>query len=407
MSQSAPVRERGLTAPLLVTLALLSAVAPFATDLYLPAFPQMTTDLDTSATTVQLTLTGFLVGLAVGQLGFGPISDRFGRRTPLLAGAVLCVVASVVTVLAPTVEVLVAGRVLQGFAGAAGVVIGRAVISDVTSGSEAARAFSLLMIVGGVAPVVAPVVGGFLAAPLGWRGVLGIVLALTVLMLVAVLAVVRETYPPERRTAGRATGSLRDLGSRVFVGRTLTFAFGFTVMMAYISASPFVYQTMMGVSEAAYGVLFAVNALAIMASSATSARLVGRVPAARLLTIGVAVVATGAVGVLVLAVSGLPAGWLAVALFVVTAGMGLVLGNATGLALQAVPRAAGTASAVLGALQFGLAAVATPLVSLAGEDTAVPLGVVMVVAVAVAGLGLLVAGSGRSERVGVLVADEA
>jgi DHA1 family bicyclomycin/chloramphenicol resistance-like MFS transporter len=149
-----PIRdapERSITPALLVTLALLSAVAPFATDLYLPAFPTMVADLHTSATAVQLTLTAFLLGLATGQLVFGPLSDRYGRVRPLIFGATLCVVASAATVFAPTVEALITARFFQGFAGAAGMVIGRAVIADLASGKAAARAFSLMMIVGGVA----------------------------------------------------------------------------------------------------------------------------------------------------------------------------------------------------------------------------------------------------------------
>ncbi len=148
---SLPSRSSSITTPLLLVLGLLSAVAPFATDLYLPAFPQMATELATSATTVQLTLTAFLVGVTAGQLVFGPLSDRFGRVPPLVAGAVLCVIASAVAVFAPNVAVLVAARLFQGLGGAAGMVIGRAVISDLSTGKAAARAFSLMMIVGGVA----------------------------------------------------------------------------------------------------------------------------------------------------------------------------------------------------------------------------------------------------------------
>ncbi len=218
-------RPTGITTPLLLVLGLLSAVAPFATDLYLPAFPRMTTELSASATTVQLTLTAFLVGVTAGQLVFGPLSDRFGRVPPLLAGAALCVLASAAAVLAPNVAVLVVARLLQGLGGAAGMVIGRAVISDLATGKPAARAFSLMMIVGGVAPVVAPLLGGLLTGPIGWRGLLTIVLGLSVLMLVAVLAVVRETHLRSRRDALRAervaSGSpLRALRSRTFVGYT-------------------------------------------------------------------------------------------------------------------------------------------------------------------------------------------
>ncbi|MDY6999442.1 MAG: MFS transporter, partial [Actinomycetota bacterium] len=210
-----------ITLGLLATLALLSAVAPFSTDLYLPAFPEMVTDLRTSPTTVQLTLTACLLGLAVGPLVFGPLSDRIGRVRPLVAGSAICVLASLAAVLAPTVEILVAARFLQGLAGAAGMVIGRGIISDLATGRAAARAFSLMMLVGGLAPVAAPLAGGFIVGPLGWRGALAVILVLSVVMFVAVLAVVRETHTEQRRAElreHRVTGGspLRDLTRRAF-----------------------------------------------------------------------------------------------------------------------------------------------------------------------------------------------
>ena len=384
-TDSLPTTPAGLTAGLLGILALLSAVAPFATDLYLPAFPAIAADLGTDATGVQLTLTAFLVGIAVGQLVFGPLSDRYGRRPLLLIGAIVFVAASAATVFAPTLEVLIAARVLQGLSGAAGMVLGRAVISDLATGPAAARAMSLMMIVGGVAPVVAPLVGGAIAEPLGWRGVLAVVLGIAIVMLIAVTAGIRETLPRERRAElavlKRATGSpLRALLSRAYIGYTLTFAFSFTVMMAYISASPFLYQSMMGLTELQYGLLFGANALALMATSAVSAKLVERVAPRRLIAIGLVALGVGVVAFLTLVLTGAPVWMLAVAVFVIVASLGFVFGNATALALGAVPGAAGSASAVLGALQFGLAAAVSPLVSIGGEHDATPVAIVMAVA---------------------------
>lgn len=394
-----------ITPALLVTLALLSAVAPFATDLYLPAFPTMVSQLHTTASGVQLTLTAFLLGLAFGQLIFGPLSDRFGRVRPLMVGAVVCVLASVATVLAPTVEILVGARLVQGFAGAAGMVIGRAIISDLASGTAAARAFSLMMIVGGVAPVIAPLAGGLLVGPIGWRGALAVILGLSVAMFVAVLVVVRETHTEHRRAEMRAqkrtAGSpLTSLRTRAYLGNTAAFAFAFVALMAYISASPFIYQTMMGLSAGQYGAMFGLNAAALLVVSALSARLASRYDVHRLAAVGLGVVFTSSVAVLTLAVAGVAAGWLALPLLTTVAGMGLILGNTTALALGAVPRAAGTASAVLGASQFLLAAIVSPLVSIAGEDTAVPVGITLACASAVACLALLAAGNGRQDAAG-------
>lgn len=388
---------QAITPALLVTLALLSAVAPFATDLYLPAFPAMVADLDASATAVQLTLTAFLLGLAVGQLIFGPLSDRYGRVRPMLVGATVCVIASAATVFAPNVEVLIGARFAQGVAGAAGMVIGRAIIADLATGKAAARAFSLMMIVGGVAPVIAPLAGGFLVAPIGWRGALAVILALSTLMLLAVLLVIRETHTEHRRAAlreSRATlGSpLRDLLGRAYLGHALAFCGAFATMMAYISASPFIYQTMMGLSAGQYGAMFGVNALALLSASALSARLASRVEVRKVAAVGVASITTATLVLLALALSDLPAGWLALPLLVIVGSMGLVFGNVTALALGAAPRAAGTASAVLGALQFGVAAAVSPLVSIAGENTAVPAAIVMLCTSTLAVAAYLVAG---------------
>lgn len=386
-----------ITVGLLVTLALLSAVAPFATDLYLPGFPAMVDDLHTSPTNIQLTLTAFLLGLAAGQLIFGPLSDRFGRVKPLVIGAAICVIASLVAVLAPTVEVLIAARLAQGLTGAAGMVIGRAIISDLATGRAAARAFSLMMIVGGVAPIAAPLAGGFLVGPLGWRGALAVILVLVVAMLGAALAVVRETHTEERRAQLRdekatAGSPLRDLLQRAYVGNLVAFGFAFAVMMAYISASPFIYQTMMGLSSAKYGAVFGVNAFGLLLMSALSAKLTARCEPRTVAGVGLAVIMASSTAVLAIALSAVPAGWLAMPLFTAVAGMGLIFGNTTALALSAAPRAAGTASAVLGATQFLLAAAVSPLVSLGGENTAAPLGIVMACCAALACAGYALAG---------------
>jgi DHA1 family bicyclomycin/chloramphenicol resistance-like MFS transporter len=389
MHRSALSAETGkpIRGALLLTLALLSAIAPFATDLYLPAFPRMSDDLVTSATGVQLTLTAFLAGASLGQLIVGPLSDRIGRRGPLVVGALLCVVASVGTVLAPSVGVLIFARLLQGLAGSAGMVIGRAVISDVATGSAAARAFSLTMLVGGIAPVLAPLIGGLLAAPLGWRGLLAIVLGLSILMLIAVSRVVPETHPKSQRLQKRADGNASALLTRPFMTNTLVYAFAFGALMAYISASPFLYQDVMGLSVVQYSLLFGLNALALVAVSAVSARQAHVRPPSQLLGFGIAGLASGTAAFVVLVVLAVPAVWLTIPLLVAVASLGLVLGNATALALAAVPRAAGSGSAALGALQFALGAVVSAVVGIGGGTSAVPLAVVMGACVLVAGTG--------------------
>lgn len=383
-ADGAPAQSRtgdGISARLLLALALLAAVAPLAIDLYLPAFPEMAAELDASASGVQLTLMAFLLGITVGQLVFGPLSDRFGRLWPLLTGTVLCIAASAVAALAPSVDVLVAARFAQGFTGAAGMVIGRAIVSDLASGKAAARAFSLMMIVGGVAPVIAPFAGSLLVEQVGWRGILWVLCGVVTLMFVTTVVVIRESHPKSRRdelrTAASGSTTWRGLVNRTYVGNTMAFAFGFAVMMAYISASPFVFQTLIGMTPVQYGMTFGLNALGITVMSALSARLSQRVAVRTLLRTGLLAAFAAALALLALVMFGAPTWSLPIPIFIAVASQGLILGNATALALATVPHSAGTGSAVLGSLQFGIGALVAPLVGLGGEYTAGPLAVVM------------------------------
>ncbi|UQN28484.1 multidrug effflux MFS transporter [Brachybacterium kimchii] len=418
----APARPIGVA--MLVTLAILAAVAPFGTDLYLSAFPAMTSDLATTATGVQLSLTAFLVGAGLGQVVFGPWSDRSGRMPPLLIGLVLFLGASIAAVLAVDVQMLVIARLLQGLGGAAGMVIGRAMILDRERGPAAARALNVMMMIGGVAPVIAPLSGSLLAEPLGWRGLLGIVAALGLVALVATLLCVRETLPVEARAGRRhaADGSASDgpaagdpaavdsasadasaprsawsaMLTRGYLGHVAAFGFGMAIMMAYISASPFVYQDMIGLGTVQYGLAFAVNAVGLMASSALSARLASRVSVRTLTGTGLAISSCAVLVILAFTLVGAPPAWLMVPLFAAIAPLGLVFGNATALALSSVPqRATGSASALLGMLQFVLAGIVAGLVGLAGEDTTLPLALTMLVSAVIALGGFALAGGRR------------
>jgi DHA1 family bicyclomycin/chloramphenicol resistance-like MFS transporter len=378
-----PTTGTGLRLPLLLVLASLAAVAPVATDLYLPGFPQLGRDLSATASEVQLTLTAFLVGLAVGQLVVGPLSDRWGRRGPLIASAAACVVAGMVCALAPSMPVLIAARLVQGFAGAGGMVIGRAVIADLVTGRAAARAFTLMLTVGGVAPVLAPFVGGLLVGPIGWRGTLWTVTGLCLAMLLGVLAVVRETRPAQVRandTTSWAASVRAVLRSRPYWGATTVYALSFAVMMAYISSSPFVYQNVVGMSAVAYGVAFGVNAAGLISAGWVAARLVERVEPRRLVRVAmtVQVLATGAF--VLLAVAGAPTWTFPVAIFIAVTSNGFVMGNTAALAMAQVRPVAGTGSAVLGFAQFALGALVSPLVGLGGERSALMPAVVMATA---------------------------
>ncbi|MEW9551997.1 multidrug effflux MFS transporter [Nonomuraea sp. NPDC050783] len=372
-----------MSGPLLLVLALLSAMAPFATDMYLPAFTDLAADLGTSASSVQLTLTTFLFGLAAGQLVIGPLSDRFGRRGPLLLATAVATAAGVLCALTPNIWFLVGARFLQGFSGAAGIVIGRAVAADRVSGAAVARIFSLLASIGGIAPVVAPLAGGALA-PLGWRSEFWALTGISALMLIGSLVVVPESLPPERRHTGglAATGRTvrRLLADRGYVGHTCAFALGFAGLMAYISASPFVIQNVLGLSTTAYTLTFAANALGLLGAGLLTARLVTRVSPRTLLGRGQLAVLVLSAVLLALLAAGAPAVVVLPTLFLLVSSFTFILGTASALAIGRAPDASGTASALMGALQFTLGAIVSPLVGLGGEDTALPMCLTLVVA---------------------------
>ena len=272
-------------ATLLIALAALAAVAPLATDAYLPAFAQMADDLGVSASSVQLTMTTFLVGIALGQLGIGVLSDRVGRRPLLLWGSVLALVASIGAALAPSLFVLLVARFFQGLGGAAGMVLGRAVISDRSRGITAARALSVVMAIQGIAPVVAPILGGVLVEAIGWRGILGVVAAFTGLLVVMVLLWVPESLPAERRHDGGLRMLLdgtRELArDHVLVRLLLINALSFGLLMAYLSAAPFVLRNVLGMGTVAYTAVFGLCGATATVTIAVAASLVRRFSQAR------------------------------------------------------------------------------------------------------------------------------
>ncbi|AOP46156.1 multidrug effflux MFS transporter [Streptomyces lydicus] len=371
---------------LLVTLVLggLTAVPPLSMDMYLPALPQVTAVLHSPAATVQLTLTTCLAGMALGQMIVGPMSDKWGRRRPLLAGMVIYVLATALCALATDAEVLIAFRLLQGLAGAAGIVIARAVVRDLYDGVAMARFFSTLMLISGVAPVVAPLIGGQILQITDWRGVFVVLTAVGVALTALVWRTLDETLPPARRHPGGLGEALRTmrelLADRVFSGYLLVGAFAFAALFAYISASPFVIQEIYGASPQVFSLLFGINSVGLVAVGQLNGKvLVGRVGLDKVLGTGLAVTALAATALLLMG-SGLfghvglvP---MAAGLFVLMASMGLIMPSTNTLALLRTPHAAGSASALLGTSTFLLGSVASPLVGVAGERTAVPMALV-------------------------------
>lgn len=395
MSQKIAAVASPPSAVLIAVLALLNAVTPFSIDMYLSAFPEMASEFGVSPSTIQLSLTTFLIGLAVGQLIIGTLSDRYGRRRPLIIGTVACVAVSVACAVAPSVALLIGLRFAQGFCGAAGVVISRAVIADRSRGARAARLFAVMMLISVLAPITAPILGGVIVTGFGWRAVFFALAVLNLATLLGVVLSVRESLPEEHRRPGglKALGvSARTvLGNRHYLGYTLVMAFAAAAMFGYIAASPFVVQNILGFSPAAYSVTFGSCALAVGAGSLISARLVRIVAPRRVLMGGVTALLVVATLMLLNVTAGHVIGWATIALMACFMGsIGFVYANATALALSEVARAAGTGSAVLGFLQYGMGAVTPPLVGLAGQSSAVPMGLVMFGAATLAALSMFV-----------------
>ncbi|MGJ3227374.1 multidrug effflux MFS transporter [Micromonospora aurantiaca (nom. illeg.)] len=389
MSNAAPTAARpaadrttastgGVT--LLVLLGTLTAIGPLSLDMYLPAFPAMTRDLGADQAGIQLSLTTCLIGLALGQLVTGPLSDRWGRRRPVLVGVVAYTVLALACAAAPNAPLLAAARFAQGVAGGMGVVVARAVVRDLYSGRDAAKYFSRLALVFGVAPVAAPGVGSLVLRFGSWRAVFVALAVIGAVLAVAVALRLPETLPAERRSTGGLGATVRTMRSlladRVYLGYALTQGFAFAGLFAYISGSSFVFQDVFGVSAAVFSVIFGVNALALVAVGQANARLLDRFTPRRLLVTTLVVGLVTAVGVL----SGALAGSLAVtavALFAFVGSLGMVMPNSTALALDAHARHAGTAAALMGGIQSVVGALAAPLVGLGGEGSALPMAVVL------------------------------
>ncbi|MFF4346283.1 multidrug effflux MFS transporter [Streptomyces sp. NPDC001530] len=379
---------------LLVTLILggLTATPPLAMDMYLPSLPEVTKSLHAPAATVQLTLTACLAGMALGQLVVGPMSDRWGRKRPLLTGLVVYIVATVLCAVAPTVELLVAFRLAQGLAGAAGIVIARAVVRDLYDGVAMARFFSTLMLISGVAPIVAPLIGGQILRFTDWRGVFVVLTAVGIALTAVVWFRLPETLAPGERHSGGVGEALRAmrglLADRVFAGYMLAGGFAFAALFAYISASPFVVQEIYGASPQTFSLLFGLNSVGLVIAGQINGKvLVGRVSLDKALAVGLALITLAATALLLMSTGAFGEVGLApvaAALFVLMSAMGLALPNTQALALMRVRHAAGSASALLGTSSFLIGAIASPLVGIAGEHTAVPMAVVQLAAVLVA-----------------------
>jgi DHA1 family bicyclomycin/chloramphenicol resistance-like MFS transporter len=367
-----------------VLLAALSAFGPLSLDMYLPGLPQLTRDLHTTASAAQLTITACMVGLGVGQVIAGPLSDARGRKGPLLVGIVGYTFASVACAVSPTVGVLVVMRLIQGMAGSVGIVIARAIVRDLSGGTVAARMFGVLMGITGVVPVAAPLVGGQVLLVTSWRGVFVVLAAIGVPLVVATATMLPETLPAHQRHTGGLGAVLGRFGAllhdRRYMPYALAFSLSFAAMFGYISGSSYVLENVFSISPQLFSVIFAINSGGLITLSLVGSRAVGRRGSGWLLRRGLMGTAAASIAALVVTLTHAGVWPLLVCFFVLLCANGLVLPNGTASAMATQTGSLGAASALLGLGQFGFGALVAPLVGVAGSHDALPMAIVIAAA---------------------------
>lgn len=367
---------------LVLILGLLSAIGPFSIDMYLPGFPAIAAGLDTTVEYVAYSLSSYFVGVCVGQLLTGPLLDRYGRKAPLYVGIGLYILASIGCALAPSVEVLIAFRFLQALGGCTGMVAPRAVVRDLFPVHENARIFSLLVLVLGVSPIIAPTAGSYIIATFGWEWVFAVLAVLGALILAAVYFFLPESRPPDPSFSLKPKPILASFGRVLrepqFYTYALTGAITSAALFAYISGSPSVFMDTYGVSQQHYGWIFALVAAGLIASSQLNNLLLRRFTSVQI--IRAALPLQAAVGLTLL--TGSVMGWLGLystiaCIFLFLSCQGFSFPNSSALAMAPFSREAGSASALMGAIQMALAAATSALVGFLNDGTAVPMSAVM------------------------------
>lgn len=388
----------GLTPGLLAALGFVAMAGSVSTDLYLPAFPSLQAHFGVTEAAVQLTLTAFLIGAAVGQFTVGTVSDALGRRRTLVIALGLFSAVGFLAAAAPSLEWLVALRLAQGLTGSVGAALARAIVADLEQGDRAARGISFLIAMMGLGPVFGSPLGALLTQLGGWRLALVGLATVAAAMFVVALLFVRESLPPERRHPARVLPLLRNLGTLgrdgAFLGFAFAYALSYAAMMVYIGASSFVVQRVFGQSSLVYALTFAASSLAFVAGAWINGRLVSRVGALTMIRIAHGAALAAALALVALALAGALSIWAWVPLACVfVAGCAAGMGNGSALTLRRAALTAGAGSAVLGLFQYTVGAVASPLGGVMGGGTALPTVIGMA---AVAALAILAVAIGRT-----------
>ncbi|MBI0577246.1 multidrug effflux MFS transporter [Neobacillus cucumis] len=367
-----------------IVLGSLAAFGPLSIDMYLPALPNIAKDFQSNPSVVQLSLSFFVIGLASGQLFAGPISDISGRRKPLLIGLITYFIASLLCVFSPSIWGLIILRLIQGLAGSAGIVISRAIVRDLYTGSELTKFFALLALVNGLAPILAPVAGAQLLKFVPWQGVFIVLSVIGIVMFFVVLFGLPETLQEEKRSSGGVKNTyhtfLKLILDRRFMGYALAQGLVFAAMFAYISGSPFVVQNIYGASPQMFSLIFAINAIGIMINSQTAGRLAGRIHESKLLAFGLGTSSIGGIVLLLLLLAHAKLIFILIPLFFVVSSVGMVSTAGFSLAMQTQGNNAGSASALLGVTSLAFGGIVAPLVGIGGGNTAIPMGIVIVIA---------------------------
>lgn len=375
-------------------LLLLTVFGPISMDLYLPALPALTRELGAATSIAQLTVTACLIGLSLGQLVAGPLSDRFGRRGILLIGVAAYIGTSLLCAAAPSVGLLIAARFVQGLAGGVGIVIAQAAGRDVYAGGALIRFYGRLTVVGGFAAIVGPLLGGALSTVADWRGLFLFLAVIGSAILLITLLAFGETLPAADRTVGGLRRTLQDfrtlLADRIFLGAVLSQGFLYAAVFAYLAGATYVLQDIYGLSPQGYALAFGANSAGFMVFGYFAGRAAEQWSVRGTLTVGVAITGLGALGLLAAGIAPMPLWVVLVSLFALASGVATASPPATTLALVEYPQIAGTASSLLGMVRFGFGGIAAPLVGIAGAASILPLGLVTVAATVLAAVSFAV-----------------